>query len=113
MHIKIKILSICLIVQNIWCKSDNCNCSNSINTCLANNKICIPELFNDNILKARKHPQPQELIVNPKQLQIIAVDDRLKQLTLNMMLALFWYDDRLQILKEGSVDLLLHFMKVK
>ena len=106
----IKILLICLIIQNIWSQSDNnCNCSSaSVNTCLANNRICIPELFNDNILKARKHPQPQELIVHLKQLQIISVDDRLKQLTLNMLLAIFWYDDRLLILKENN-DAIIHF----
>ena len=39
-----------------------------------------------------------------KQLQIISVDDRLKQLTLNMMLVIFWYDDHLQTLKEINDD---------
>ena len=110
MHIQIQILLICLIIQNVWCQHCNCYCTNtvSINSCLANNRICIPELFNDNILKARKHPQPQELIVHLKQLQIISVDDRLKQLTLNMLLAIFWYDDRLQILKENN-DAMIYF----
>ena len=106
MHIQIQILLICLIIQNVWCQHCNCYCTNtvSINSCLANNRICIPELFNDNILKAKKEPQPQELSIHVKQLQIISVDDRLKQLTLNMMLVIFRYDDHLQTLKEINND---------
>ena len=93
----IHILVFVLVVQNVWCQNQTCKCSNSTK-CLAQNAICIPEEYLDSIQNTYQYPQ--EIFVELKQVQIISVNDKLKEITFNAAVFVYWYDDRLQVLKK-------------
>ena len=73
----IHILVFVLVVQNVWCQKQTCKCSNSTK-CLAQNEICIPEEYKDSIQNTYQYPQ--EIFVELKQVQIISVNDKLKEI---------------------------------
>ena len=100
MHVIIQILLCFLVMQNVWCQRQTCKCSNSTK-CLAQNEICIPEKFKNTIQNA--YQKPQDIYVELKGVQIIAVNDKLKEITFNVGLYIYWYDGRLQVLKENDV----------
>ena len=106
MPIFIQICLIILVVQNVCSQSDTCNCSNNSTKCIAQNQICIPEQFKNTI--QNPHSKPQDIVVELKYLQIIGVNDKLKEITLNVLVIIFWYDYRLQILKENEQIFLEH-----
>ena len=108
MPIFIQLCLIILMVQNVYSQSDTCNCSNNSTKCIAQNQICIPEQFKNTIQNA--HSKPQDIVVELRYLQIIGVNDKLKEITLNVMVIVFWYDYRLQlqILKENELIFLEH-----
>ena len=95
-------------MQNVCGLSDTCNCSNNISKCIAQNQICIPEQYKNTIQNPPAHPNPQDIVVELRHLQIIGVNDKLKELTLNVLVIVFWYDYRLQILKENQLIYLEH-----
>lgn len=100
MDIVIKILLFFLVVQKICCQTLTCNCSNGTK-CLAQNVICIPEQFKDTIQNT--YQQPQDIFVELKKVQIIAINDKLKEITFNVGLFVYWYDGRLQVMKGNEV----------
>ena len=100
MQITINILLFFLVIQNVWCQTQTCKCNNSTK-CIAQNKICIPEIFKDTIQNT--YQKPQDIFVELKKIQIIAVNDKLKEITFNVGLFIYWYDDRLQVMKENKV----------
>ena len=94
------------MVQNVCGQSDTCNCSNNSTKCIAQKQICIPEQFKNTI--QNPHSKPQDIIVELRHLQIIGINDKLKEITLNVMVIVFWHDYRLQILKENQLIFLEH-----
>ena len=100
MDIVIKILLFFLVVQKVCCQTLTCNCSNGTK-CLAQNVICIPEQFKDTIQNT--YQQPQDIFVELKKVQIIAINDKLKEITFNVGLFVYWYDGRLQVMKGNEV----------
>ena len=77
---------IILVVYNVTGQPHTCQCNNNT-TCIAKNKICIPNQFRDNIQDA--HPNPQEIVV---------VKDKLKEITFNAEVTVYWCEGRLQVL---------------
>ena len=96
MHIFIQICLIILVVYNVYGQTHTCQCNEIISTCIAKNKICIPEPFRDNIQDA--HPNPQEIVVELRRVQIIGVNDKLKEITFNAEVTVYWCEGRLQVL---------------
>ena len=87
------------MVQNICCQPQACECSKS--KCIANNQICIPDQFNNTI--QNPHTNPQDIIVVLRHLQIIGVNDKLKEITFNVLVVAYWYDYRLKVLRENEI----------
>ena len=109
MHIFIQICLIILVVYNVYGQTHTCQCNNTT-TCIAKNKICIPDQFRDNIQDA--HPNPQEIVVELRRVQIIGVNDKLKEITFNAEVTVYWYEGRLEVLN-GDIEIYLKLSDAK
>ena len=97
------------MVYNVYGQTHTCQCNNTT-TCIAKNKICIPNQFRDNIQDA--HPNPQEIVVELRRVQIIGVNDKLKEITFNAEVTVYWYEGRLQVL-HGDIEIYLKLSDAK
>ena len=103
------ILVFVLVVHNVWCQKQTCKCSNSTK-CLAQNEICIPEKFKNTIQNT--YQKPQDIFVELKNVQIITVNDKLKEITFNAEVTVYWCEGRLQVL-HGDKEIYLKLSDAK
>ena len=109
MHIFIQICLIILVMQNVSSQKQTCKCTNSTK-CIAQNQICIPEQFKDTIQDT--HTKPQDIVVELRRVQIIGVNDKLKEITFNVEVTVYWCDSRLQVL-HGDIEIYLKLSDAK